>query len=126
MEMQHTGDTLLCCRVRIGLPSILAAASVEHYSIGVECVPRWLGELKHQARISGSEGDEVCGCLYQVETLWYTKAAIGEEPLDLRIQADIHADVIHSNQHRLDRCCNTHEQTVGCDRLRSGEIVPMR
>ena len=83
IAMQHTGDTFLGCRVCIGLPSVRIAASVEHYRIGVEYVPRWLGELKHQARISGSEGDEVCGCLYQVETLWYTKAAIGEEPLDL-------------------------------------------
>ena len=64
MAMQHTGDTLLGCRVCIGLPSVTAAASVEHYRIGVEYVPRWIGELKHQTGISGSEGDEMCGCFY--------------------------------------------------------------
>ena len=64
MAMQHTGDTLLGCRVCIGLPSVTAAASVEHYRIGVEHVLRCRGELKHQAGISGRVGDEMRGCFY--------------------------------------------------------------
>ena len=64
MAMQHTGDTLLGCRVCIGLPSVRIAASVEHYRIGVEHVLRRIRELKHHAGISGSVGDEMCGCFY--------------------------------------------------------------
>ena len=125
MAMQHTGDTFLGGRVCIGLPSVTAAASVEHYRIGVEHVLRCMVELKHQAGIPGREGDEMCRCFYQAEIIWYLKAAIREEPLDLQIQADIHANVIHNNQHRVDSCCNTHEQTVGYDRLRGDGIVHM-